>query len=157
LQAERLQQEVAELQGRLVAAGQHEAQVHDEVAAAAQERADIQLQQQQLQYERQLQELQLANKYLTTMEALLTGSPSGVGGSGGTAAAAAAAAAARSVFAASGLDGSGSSGGSMGVGAAGVDARVRRVLEGQAARAEAAEVRVCVSVAGCTAHTHTSR
>jgi hypothetical protein len=129
--------------------------------------------------QRHTQELELANKYITTLDALLSGSPAAAaaaaaaasggtgssslgqsklaggasgGGAGGSPAAAAAATAA-AVAAAAALDpaavsaaagGLGSLRGSLGL--AGVDARVRRVLEGQVARVEAAEVCVALCV-----------
>lgn len=55
LQAERLQLHIAQLQEQLDAAALREEQVRLEAQAAAEERFDIQLQQQQLKYERHIQ------------------------------------------------------------------------------------------------------
>lgn len=95
------------------------------------------------------QELELANRYMSTLDVLLGGgstctSASLAGLEAGSpfpamaaTAAAAAAAAALDPAAAAGL---GSLRGSLGPGGAALDARIRRVLQGQAAKAEAAEV-----------------
>jgi len=55
LQAERLQLHIAQLQEQLDAAALREEQIRLEAQAAAEERFDIQLQQQQLKYERHIQ------------------------------------------------------------------------------------------------------
>lgn len=54
-QVERLQQQVAQLQDQLDAAPAREEHIRLEAQATAEERMDIQLQQQQLKYERQIQ------------------------------------------------------------------------------------------------------
>jgi len=108
------------------------------------------------------QELELANRYISTLDALLASAPSpGIGrhlaaaaalaGNGSldrgspSAIAAATAAAAAAASAASDPVAAGSLGGlysGLGLGSAALDAHIRRTLEGQAARAEAAEVSV---------------
>jgi ferredoxin-NADP reductase len=55
LQLDRMQQHVAQLKEQLQAATLREEQVRLEAQAAAEERCDIQLQQQQLKYERHIQ------------------------------------------------------------------------------------------------------
>lgn len=55
LQVERLQQQIVQLQEQLQSAALREEQVRLEAQAAAEDRCDIQLQQQQLGYERQIQ------------------------------------------------------------------------------------------------------
>lgn len=109
-----------------------------------------------------VQELELANRYISTLDALLASAPSpGIGrhlaaaaalaGNGSldrgspSATAAATAAAAAAASAASDPVAAGSLGGlysGLGLGSAALDAHIRRTLEGQAARAEAAEVSV---------------
>lgn len=108
-----------------------------------------------------MQELELANRYISTLDALLAGAPgSGISrqlaatmaslaGTGGmshgspsTAAAASAAAAATAAAESDPATAGRLSGlhGSLGLASATLEAHIRRTLEGQAARAEAAEV-----------------
>lgn len=116
------------------------------------------------------QELELANRYLSTVDALLASAPntgisrhmaaaaSLAGGSGlvdrgsPSATAAASAAAAATAAAVSDPATASSLGGlcsGLGLGTAALDAHIRRTLEGQAARLEAAEVRLCVGLCLC--------
>lgn len=105
-----------------------------------------------------MQELELANRYISTLDALLAGAPgSSIGrhvaaslaGTGSTdrsstsATAAATAAAAAAAGLASDPATAGSLGGmygSLGLASAALEAQIKRTLDGQAARAEAAEV-----------------
>lgn len=105
-----------------------------------------------------LQELELANRYISTLDALLAGAPgsnfgrhlaASMAGAGSTergspsASAAATAAAAAAAAAASDPATAGSLGGlygSLGLASAALEAQIKRTLDGQAARAEAVEV-----------------
>jgi hypothetical protein len=215
VQVDRLHVQAVQLREQLEAAALREEQVRLEAQAAAEERFDIALQQQQLKYERQiqvcmrtplthqvqqllsdahrltlhvrmplarssvpnlppglhtflLQELELANRYISTLDALLAGAPgssfgrhlaASMAGAGSTergsasASAAATAAAAAAAAAASDPATAGSLGGlygSLGLASAALEAQIKRTLDGQAARAEAAEVSchlVCTSFA----------
>lgn len=121
-----------------------------------------------------IQELELANRYISTLDALLAGAPgSSIGrhvaaslaGTGSTdrsslsATAAATAAAAAAAGLASDPATAGSLGGmygSLGLASAALEAQIKRTLDGQAARAEAAEVRcfdrlqLCLNLGSCS-------
>lgn len=126
-----------------------------------------------------MQELELANRYISTLDALLAGAPgaglsrhlaaaslAGLGGAdrgSPSATAAATAASAAAAAAASDPAAAGSLGGlygSLGLASAALEAQIKRTLEGQAARVEAAEVGIfatgpsAVQQCGCRTHAH---
>ncbi|WIA16070.1 hypothetical protein OEZ85_012795 [Tetradesmus obliquus] len=144
-QADLLQGQIAQLQQQLQLAAVREQQVQQEAVAAAQDRLEIELRQQQLKYERQIQELELHNRYIAALDVLSNPHPAAAARQALDHAAAAMHEAAYQPGNSSGGAGMSSGGASMDLPPASssrldvFDARLRRTLAEHVSRNEAAE------------------